>query len=159
MATYTKMLVVLVSCKHPSSVFLFIVSWSFGRMFFTPTRSCLLLIHSTPHSFPLSLALPPSLVHFLFSSRFWPFSHCQSTISLISVPSPSDCIYWPTILLLTAIPFLRSPLKIYFIQIFRLSAQFQPHFRLFAVYWGKRAACCLYITIKMSLTVPNTLCR
>lgn len=152
------MLVVLFSCKHPSSVFLFILSWSFGRMFFTPTRSCLLLIHSTPHSFPLSLALPPSLVHFLFSSHFWPFSHCQNTSSLIFVPSLCDCIYWPTILLLTAIPFLCSPFNIYFTQFFRVSAQFQPHFRLFALCYGKRTARCLYITIEMSLTVPNTLC-
>jgi hypothetical protein len=97
-------------------------------MFFTPTRSCLMLILSASHSFPLSLALSPSLVHFLFSSPFWPFSHCQSTISLIFVPSLSDCIYWPTVLLLTAIPFLCSPLKIYFTQFFRLSVQFQPHF-------------------------------
>lgn len=94
------MLVVLFSCKHPSSVFLFILSRSFGRMFFTPTRSCLLLIH-LPHtpSHYLLLCLPPWFIsssHFLSgrsltaktSALLSSYRHC-----LISFIDQQYCFY------------------------------------------------------------------
>lgn len=108
-------------------------------MFFTPIRSCLLLIHSNSHSFPLSLVLSSCPIHFLFSSPFWPFSHCQSTSSLIFVP----LLFWLHLLTNNIASYCHSlfvfTLKGIFHTIFPFvcSISTSLYFRLCAVCYGK----------------------